>query len=175
MSALDREDEDGFGVVMTVAIARDAARWSARLGRDIRPELEPMNAMIASVIDTISATQYVDALDAMSTWSREISAWWDDYDVLVLPTSPLPPVKLGELAPENLENLGLMARLVGFTSPFDLTGQPAISLPLHWNADGLPIGVQLVARYGREDVLLRVAAQLEAAQPWSERTPPVFA
>ena len=64
---------------------------------------------------------------------------------------------------------------MSFTSPFDLTGQPAISLPLHWNADGLPIGVQLVARYGREDVLLRLAAQLEAAQPWAERTPPVFA
>ena len=51
-----------------------------------------------------------------------------------------------------------------FTSPFDVTGQPAISLPLHWNDDGLPIGVQLVAAYGREDVLFRVAAQLEAAR-----------
>ncbi len=52
-----------------------------------------------------------------------------------------------------------------------MSGQPAISLPLHWNADGLPIGVQLVAAYGREDVLIRVAAQLEAAHPWSDRHP----
>jgi amidase len=68
-----------------------------------------------------------------------------------------------------------MPDLVSFTSPFDLTGQPAISLPLHWNADGLPIGVQLVARYGREDELVRLAAQLEAARPWADRRPPLSA
>ena len=68
-----------------------------------------------------------------------------------------------------------MGRLVTFCAPFDVTGQPAISLPLHWNDDGLPIGVQLVAAYGREDVLLRVAAQLEQAAPWADRRPPIHA
>jgi len=68
-----------------------------------------------------------------------------------------------------------MGRLVSFTSPFDITGQPALSLPLHWNATDLPIGVQLVAAYGREDVLLRVGAQLEDAAPWHDRHPPVSA
>ena len=63
-------------------------------------------------------------------------------------------------------------RFVPFTPAFNMSGQPAISLPLHWNADGLPIGVQLVAAYGREDVLIRVAAQLEAAHPWADRHPP---
>ena len=62
-----------------------------------------------------------------------------------------------------------------FTALFNVTGQPAISLPLHWTEDGLPIGVQLVAPYGREDLLIRVAAQLERAQPWADRRPPVFA
>ena len=62
-----------------------------------------------------------------------------------------------------------------YTTHFNVSGQPAISLPLSWNADGLPIGVQLVADYGREDVLLRVASQLEAAQPWADRRPPVSA
>ena len=60
-------------------------------------------------------------------------------------------------------------RWVPFTPPFNMSGQPAISLPLHWNDAGLPIGVQLVAAYGREDVLVRVAAQLEAAHPWADR------
>jgi amidase len=68
-----------------------------------------------------------------------------------------------------------MGRLVAFCAPFDVTGQPAVSLPLHWNDEALPIGVQLVAAYGREDVLVRVASQLERARPWAGRRPPVHA
>ena len=70
---------------------------------------------------------------------------------------------------------GRMATYGMFTFPFNVTGQPAVSLPLHWSADGLPIGVQLVAAYGREDVLIRLAAQLEAARPWAGRRPPLSA
>jgi amidase len=62
-----------------------------------------------------------------------------------------------------------------FTLPFSLSGQPAISLPLHWSADGLPIGVQVIADVGREDTLLRLAAQLEQAIPWRHRFPCIFA
>jgi amidase len=175
IDALDEPIDHAFGTVMGVAIGRDVARWSRRLGRDITPELEPGNQLIAGSADVITSSQYVDALDDMSTWSRRVSAWWEEADVLLVPTSPEPPVRIGELSPDNLEGLSRMGELVGFTSPFDLTGQPAISLPLHWNDEGLPIGVQLVARYGREDVLVRLAAQLEAAQPWSARRPAVFA
>jgi amidase len=85
--------------------------------------------------------------------------------------------ELGVLAPTSTDpHFGArLQRLTRFTAPFDITGQPAMSLPLYWNDDGLPIGVQLVAAYGREDVLLRVGAQLEAAQPWGDRRPPVHA
>jgi amidase len=88
-----------------------------------------------------------------------------------------PPVPLGFVGPEvdPMEAFTRLAGLTSFSMPFNVTGQPAISLPMHWNAEGLPIGVQLVAAYGREDLLLRVASQLEVAQPWAQRRPPVSA
>jgi amidase len=71
--------------------------------------------------------------------------------------------------------MAMSTTVVLYTAPFNITGQPAISLPLHWSESGLPVGVQLVAGYGREDVLFRVAAQLEEAAPWSDRRPAVWA
>jgi len=175
IDALDAPMGDGFFHSMTVGIAGDVARWSRRLGRDISGELEPMNRLFAQMGSSISALQYVAALDDALAWSRGVAAWWEDHDLLVLPVSPEPPVRLGEIAPDNSDPgvTDHLTRLVQFTLPFDVTGQPAISLPLHWNDEGLPIGVQLIAAYGREDVLLRVAAQLEQAQPWAPRRPPV--
>ncbi len=177
LDALDDSTGDAFFNVMCVGIARDVERWSARLGHDITAELEIPNQLITEVGRALSATQYVAALDDIQTWARRVCAWWNGHDVLLLPTSPEPAVEIGRIAPDNRDPqaLALMGRLASFTWPFDVTGQPAISLPLHWTADGLPVGVQLVAAYGREDVLLRLAAQLEQAAPWADRTPPVHA
>jgi amidase len=168
---------DEFINVMAVAVAADVARWSTRLGRDVIGDLEPLNQYLADIGAGVSATAYISALDQAQAWARGIAAWWNDHDVLVVPTSPEPPVRLGEIGPNNTDaSVGTrMARLVAFTFPFDVTGQPAMSLPLHWSDDHLPIGVQLVAAYGREDVLLRLGAQLEDAQPWAEHRPPVHA
>jgi len=175
--ALDGSYNRAFVAVLSTAVARDVDRWSARLGRDIIAELEPMNQFFAASGRTVSAVEYVAAMEELQAWTRRVAAWWVDHDVLVVPTSPEPPVPLGVLAPTNLEPgvADKMGRLASFTAPFDVTGQPAISLPLHWNDDGLPIGVQLVAAYGREDVLLRVAAQLEGARPWADRRAAVHA
>ena len=108
-----------------------------------------------------------------------MAAWWaSGFDLLVTPTTAQPPPRLGALAspPDApLEGFVRAAPYGAFTAVFNLTGQPAISLPLHWTADGLPVGVQLVAAFGREDLLLRVAAQLEQARPWKDRRPPTFA
>ena len=175
--ALDDSYNDAFIKVLSTAVARDVARWSARLGRDITNELEPMNTFFATMGRQIAGVDYVAAIEDLQAWTRRVAVWWDDHHVLVVPTSPEPPVPLGDLAPTNLDPLvgARMGRLVSFCAPFDVTGQPAVSLPLHWNDDGLPIGVQLVAAYGHEDVLIRIASQLEAARPWVDRHPPIHA
>ena len=112
-------------------------------------------------------------------WCREMLSWWypsdgsAGHDLLLTPVLATPPPPIGYLSgPEG----GMRVReLLQFTAQFNVTGQPAISLPLYWTAEGLPVGVQLVAGFGREDVLVRIAAQLEAAQPWASRRPPVSA
>jgi amidase len=174
--ALDEPVDDGFGIVMCVAVARDLARWTARTG--VEPtvdDVEPGNLMLAQVGGGVTGAEYAGAIERMQLWSRGVAAWWHDHDILVTPTSPEPPIPLGALSPglQDPTVAARMARLVTFMAPFDITGQPAMSLPLHWNHSSLPIGVQLTAAYGREDVLLRVGAQLEEAAPWRDRHPPV--
>jgi len=174
--ALDDPIDGAFGTVMTVAVASDLARWSARTGVALTADdVEPGNLFLGEVGSAVTGVEYAGAIERMQTWSRRLAPWWDDHDILVTPTSPEPPVHLGVLAPTNPDpSVGVrMAGLVTFAIPFDVTGQPAISLPLHWTAAGLPIGVQLVGAYGREDVLLRISAQLEQAAPWKDRHPPL--
>ena len=111
--------------------------------------------------------------------SRRVAAWWESgFDLLLTPTCCAPPPELGYFAPTPENPLRGFSRAVpfsAFTGPFTVSGQPAISLPLHWNGDGLPVGVQLVAAYGREDLLIRIATQLEEARPWARKVPPLFA
>ena len=131
----------------------------------------------------LSAAQYATSLAAVGQYRRHVQRWWaDGWDLLLTPTLSAPPLPIGGLYgdqgdgvdPDNPMAPSIRAgRFVSFTPQFNASGQPAISLPLHWNDDGLPIGVQLVAAYGREDLLIQVASQLEAAAPWAERRPPV--
>jgi amidase len=170
----------GFTAVMAAGIARDLDRWSERTGDPIGPDdVEPANWAMAEGGRMVTGAQYLAALEDMNDYSRRVAGWWadDGFDLLVTPTVAQPPPKLGLMAPlaDPGEALALMGEMAQFTVPWDVTGQPAVSLPLHWTADGLPVGVQLIAAYGREDLLLRVASQLEQAAPWADRRPPVFA
>jgi amidase len=175
----DPAGNQGFVTVLSSAVARDLDRWGARVGREItEADVEPLNWLMASGGRAITAVQYVEALETMQAYTRKVTAAMSGFDILVTPTLPEPPFPLGELrgdAPDLFAVLARMGDLATFTVPFNITGQPAVSLPVHWNDDGLPIGVQLVAHYGREDVLLRVAAQLEEAVGWTSRRPAVHA
>jgi amidase len=163
------------------------ARWCAQALRTVtatgdlvgRPltvdDVEPITWMMAEAGKGFSALDYANAMHASMRFTRRLAAWWaGGHDLLLTPTLGAPPPRLGELLDPD-GGAAKVAQLVPYTTHFNVTGQPAISLPLHWNDDGLPIGVQLAAAYGREDVLLRVAAQLEVAAPWAARRPPVSA
>jgi amidase len=169
-----------FGIVWTAATARDLDDYAAFASKPIsESDVEPLAWALAQSGWSVSSSQYIEALSALQAYSREIAQWWDEgFDLLLTSTLGEPPVPLGtfDAQPDNpLHGYVRAGQFVPFTAQFNITGQPAISLPLWWNADGLPIGSQLVAAYGREDLLLRVAGQLEAARPWADRRPPVHA
>jgi amidase len=127
----------------------------------------------------VAAEEYIAARVWQDQWATRVARWWTTgFDLLLTPTVWEPPVTLVEMTPSEDRpwELGLKVRQhCFFTQPFNVTGQPAISLPLYWTPEGLPVGVQLVAAIGREDLLIRVASQLEQARPWSDRLPPVHA
>jgi amidase len=165
-------------VASSTAWALDA--WGAKLGQTLGPDdVEPLTWAVAELGRGMTAAQYVAAIATCHDFTRRVAAWWQSgFDLLVTPTCASPPPELGHFdpAPDNpLLGFARSAPFSIFTSPFNVTGQPGISLPLHWSAAGLPVGVQLVAATGREDLLLRVAAQLEAAAPWAGRVPPLHA
>jgi amidase len=145
------------------------------LGRPIGDdEIEPRNALYRQAGRELSATAYLDSRAWLGMWGRRMADWWTSHDLLLTPTVGAPPPELGwftAAGPE--EEAARVASFIPYTAQFNLTGQPAVSLPLHWTPEGLPVGVQLVASYGREDLLVRVASQLEQAAPWSGRRPPV--
>jgi len=181
-TTIDALDDPRFGEsippLMGTWIAHELDRWGAKLGREISPDdVEPWNAMLADVGRGTSGTAYVEALETAQAFARGVAHWWVDHDILVTPMVSAPTPRIGDLGPavDPAHLLGTLGPLTSFTMQFNVTGQPAISLPLHVGADGMPIGVQLVAAFGREDLLLRVAAQLEEAHPWSDRRPPVAA
>jgi len=169
-----------FSMVVATWVGLTLDYWSRRTGQPIRPDsVEPNTWALAEMGRAVSATQYLATVDWLHGYTRRMAGWWaDGFDLLVTPTLGAPPPRLGELTPTRDEPLSAMERvaaLIPFTPAFNITGQPAISLPLASSAEGLPVGVQLVAAYGREDVLIRVAAQLEQERPWAARRPPVHA
>ena len=170
-----------FGRQFVTIIAADSALFfrdvEAMLGRPLADdEVEPRNARYRAAGNAIDAPTYLAARAGIGVWARKMAAWWDSHDVLLTPTLGAPPPRLGWFTEEGPDREGQrIGSFSPYTAAFNMTGQPAISLPLHWTPDGLPVGVQLVANYGREDVLVRLAAQLETAAPWADKRPRVHA
>src|SRR5262249_26021475 len=161
--------------VLAASTAFDLRRLAVLAGRELtRDDVEPVTWAQAEAGRAVTADAYLEAVEALRAWSRRTARWWDPddgagFDLLLTPTMARPPAPLGEIRGDDADGAILAATpYAAFTVPFNVTGQPAMSVPLHW-ADGLPIGVQLVAATSREDQLIQVAAQLEAARPWIDR------
>jgi amidase len=154
----------------------DFREYEQVLGRPLaEDEMEPRNAAYRTWGSSLTAADYLAARQWIHRWARRMADWWETYDVLVTPTLAAPPPPLGWFTSDPALEGRRIASFSPYTAAFNMTGQPAVSLPLHWTAGGLPVGVQFVARYGREDVLVRLASQLETAAPWSLRRPAIAA
>jgi amidase len=160
----------GARIVLAVAAAQALDRWSEQTGVAIgEGDVEPTTWAAATTGRAVTGPELVGWMARLQQLARAITGWWEaeGTDVLVTPTTAAPPTLLGEYLRGYEAGRGS-----AFTRPFNVTGQPALSLPLGWPDDGLPRGAQLVAPLGREDVLVRVGAQLEQAAPWWDRRPP---
>ncbi len=177
------EEMDVVDTFLTRWMAGQAAaldEFQVLVGREIGPQdVEPLTWALAEEGRRRSAARYLTAVGQHQLMTRMIAGWFESgFDLLLTPTLGEPPPPLGSFDDSGDDPMAALmrgAQTATFTATFNVTGQPAISLPLHWSADGLPIGVQLVAGFGEEDLLLRVAAQLEEARPWADRVPAAVA
>ena len=169
-----------FLVRWTAGVAAGLDFWSMRTGKQVtKDDVEPLTWALAEAGRRHGAGEYLNAVALHQLVSRTIARWLEDeFDLLLTPSVGEPPPPLGSYDDSGPDPMAAIRRAwptAAFSGIFNATGQPAISLPLYWTDDGLPVGVQLVAALGREDLLIRVAAQLERARPWADRTPPLFA
>ncbi len=150
--------------------------WARRTGQTPRPEqFEPLTWGLYEMGCRRSASAYLLALQDLQRAARQLARFFTRYDAWLTPTLGEPPVPLGsfDATPDNpMQGLFRSAQFVPFTPICNATGQPAMSVPLAWNAENLPIGVHFVGRFGDEATLFRLAAQLERARPWAGRRPP---
>ena len=160
--------EQGHGVAIAANMAADIVEATAFLGRaPAEDDLEPETWELIRFGRKLSAEVFERARRSLHRQSRLIGGFFETYEVLLTPVVAVPPPRHGETTVERL------GHLIAFTFPWNATGQPACSVPFGWTKDGLPIGIQLVGRFGGETTLLKLAAQIEAARPWAEKKPSI--
>ena len=168
-----------FTTVLSSGAAWAVADWERRTGRTAEPEhFEPFVWSFTERGRALGAHDYLLALQDMQRAVRDLSAYFARYDLWLTATLGQPPVELGTLVYRGGDPFELRRRCARF-SPYtwisNASGQPAVSVPLHWTESGLPIGVHFVARWGDEATLIRLAGQLERARPWNDRRPAICA
>ncbi|MFN8643846.1 MAG: amidase family protein [Candidatus Binatia bacterium] len=167
-----------FMAVWCAGLAMQIEAMAMLSGREIRAELfEGLTWALYEQGRQVSGAQYLIALAMLQMTGRAVGRFHETYDCWLTPTLGAPPIALGTIDVEQRDLLTAFAPIIDyvpFTPLQNATGQPAISLPLHWSADGLPVGVMFSAKLGDEATLLRLAGQLEQARPWKDRRPAIW-
>jgi amidase len=168
---------DNYVKVIAVLTAASFASSASEIGHPVTSsEVEPITWATIERGRSIRGLDHALHLDLLRRHGREIVRKLAPYDVYMTPTQPIPPRPLGwfDMSDPDLDHYNAKMRADGaFTAPFNISGQPAMSVPLHWTADNLPIGVQIIGRIGDERTLINLASQFEQARPWSDRRPPI--
>ncbi|MEQ9640801.1 MAG: amidase [Alphaproteobacteria bacterium] len=169
--------QKGFTTLWFGFLGWAIADWRRRYGvTPSEDNLEPLTWEIYRRSRDISAADYLLAVQDCQRMTRDVSRFFVDRDLWLTPTTTAPPLLLGEMVgtkDQPMAGARRGAKFASFTAICNITGQPAMSVPLYWTPDGLPVGAHLAARYGAEAILLRLAAQLEEARPWADRRPPL--
>lgn len=185
-----------FGRMVSMETAADYALACRMLGlRFDASKLEPNTNALRRIGRAMSGEEAGTVSRVFAHCTREVGRWFENYDVLLQPTTGMPPFRIGAMQPSAFEafQLWLVNHLpiaglakspalmlqvaqktfdwMTNTGVYNITGQPSISLPLHWSANGLPVGMMLTARFADDGLLLQLAAQLEQARPWMQRVP----
>ena len=167
----------GMGIMTGTGLLVSVRAREKQLGREVREdELEPINWRGLQKAKTYTAEQLYGARAIFDQGGRIFDQVFGRYDLILSPTTAGLPPKLGELSLDQpFDDFARNAVLASpFTGMFNMSGHPAMSVPLHWSADGLPVGVQFAAAFGAEAQLIALAAQLEQAAPWADRRPPAL-
>jgi amidase len=169
-----------IGTMFNAATAWIVRYWIRKLGREPGPdELEPLTRALWEAGERVTAAQWLLAVEDLQRFTRTVAHFLTSVDLFLTPTLSAPPLPIGSTSStaeqpwRSIEVSSQTVRYAGVVA--NVTGNPAMSVPLWWNGDGLPIGVHFLARFGDEATLLRLASQLEAAQPWAARRPAVHA
>lgn len=174
----DRETLGGATGTLVLCNVRNNVLSRAReLGVELsEANVEKLTLAFVEMAGHVGGDEYAAAINTIHRTSRYVERFFKDYDLILSPTLVCPPVALGYLDTNGDREIynRHFNEFWGFTNLYNATGNPAISLPLHWTKEGWPVGIQFAASFGDELLLLRVANQLHEAQPWFDRRPPAL-
>ncbi|MFX1363709.1 MAG: amidase [Promethearchaeota archaeon] len=170
-----------FGIIFSSSTGQIIRYWERKLNKKItQNELEPLTWLIYQMAATQTGTDYLIAVEHCQRFSRKLAYWFHkgNFDLLLNTSLTIPPIKSGSFSSVNLSKAGkiiqLLTKLNAFATIYNISGQPAMSVPLYWTADNIPIGIQFAAPFGDEATLFRLAAQLEQDRPWIDKKPPIY-